>query len=65
MKDFIMPLQREYTKPHVSIYNGLSAVIDTGADFPVCMLDEDTVKELFGAEYAMPYSISGVTSEIK
>ena len=48
MNEFILELDKNSTRPICRLDNNLSALIDTGADIPLCS-DSETLKEFYKA----------------
>ena len=56
---FSLPLNPKDTRPIVKVYSGFDALIDTGADIPMCFISEEVLRTRFYAsEIPLPEGTS-------
>ena len=62
MRQFTLELDENNTRPIVMVHGGLQALVDTGAEIPICTLSETTLRQRFNAVLALndEVDISGV-----
>ena len=62
MTTFTIDTDVKSTRPKILVH-GIEALVDTGAQIPVCMFSETVIKTVFNARQVWTGSISGIGGE--